>query len=497
MGISFELILATLALAIGSFMNVLDSTIVNVSLSHIAGDFAVAPTQGTWVITSYAVSEAIFLPLIGWLTKRFGIVRQYTVATLLFTGASMLCGISFSFGFLLFARVLQGIVGASMIPLSQTLMLSFYPKEKKAMALGIWSMTVVLAPVLGPVIGGWITDSFSWRWCFYINLPFGIISTYIVHYIFKKKKWVDKTEKLPVDIWGLVFLTIGIASLQIMLDKGNDLDWFSSPVITALGITAAVFLTILVIWEWYQDSPVVNVRLFLNRNFAAGSLSLTVSSIAFFSSVVVIPLWLQNYMGYTALQSGMTTSTLGLSILFIAPVLGSTLNKLDARKVVAAGFILFSITALLTGNYTPDVTSEYIAVSRFLAGIGLGMFFIPLNTITLSEIAPEDLAGASGLYNFTRNMGNSFGTSLAINFWDHRISIHHQDMAAAINTGNSNFLSYIHQSSGSLQMKLAVINQTITEQAALMGVNDIIIGSGIMILFLIPLVFIARKPVVK
>ncbi len=245
MGISFELILATLALAIGSFMNVLDSTIVNVSLTHIAGDFAVAPTQGTWVITSYAVSEAIFLPLIGWLTKRFGIVRQYIAATLLFTLASMLCGISFSFGFLLFARVLQGIVGASMIPLSQTLMLSFYPKDKKAMAMGIWSMTVVIAPVLGPVIGGWITDSFSWRWCFYINLPFGIISTYIVYSIFKKKGHKDKIEKVPIDKWGLTFLALGIAALQIMLDKGNDLDWFSSPFIVVLALMAFIFITYL------------------------------------------------------------------------------------------------------------------------------------------------------------------------------------------------------------------------------------------------------------
>lgn len=497
MGISFELILATLALAIGSFMNVLDSTIVNVSLTHIAGDFAVAPTQGTWVITSYAVSEAIFLPLIGWLTKRFGIVRQYIAATLLFTLASMLCGISFSFGFLLFARVLQGIVGASMIPLSQTLMLSFYPKDKKAMAMGIWSMTVVIAPVLGPVIGGWITDSFSWRWCFYINLPFGIISTYIVYSIFKKKGHKDKIEKVPIDKWGLTFLALGIAALQIMLDKGNDLDWFSSPFIVVLALMAFIFITILVIWEWHQENPVVNVKLFLNRNFAIGAITLTVSSMAFFASVVVIPLWLQNYMGYTALQSGMTTATLGISILFIAPVLGSVLNRLDARKVVVTGFILFSITAILTGNYPSDVTSTYISVSRFLTGIGLGMFFIPLNTITLSNIQPEDMAGASGLYNFTRNIGNSFGTSLAINFWDHRISMHHQDLISAINIGNPNYLSYIHQVEGPIQAKLALINQMITEQSALMGVNDIIIGSALLVLLLTPLIFLAKKSVVK
>ncbi len=218
---------------------------------------------------------------------------------------------------------------------------------------------------------------------------------------------------------------------------------------------------------------------------------------AFFASVVVIPLWLQNYMGYTALQSGMTTATLGISILFIAPVLGSVLNRLDARKVVVTGFILFSITAILTGNYPPDVTSTYISVSRFLTGIGLGMFFIPLNTITLSNIQPEDMAGASGLYNFTRNIGNSFGTSLAINFWDHRISMHHQDLISAINIGNPNYLSYIHQVEGPIQAKLALINQMITEQSALMGVNDIIIGSALLVLLLTPLIFLAKKSVVK
>ncbi len=365
------------------------------------------------------------------------------------------------------------------------------------MAMGIWSMTVVIAPVLGPVIGGWITDSFSWRWCFYINLPFGIISTYIVYSIFKKKGHKDKIEKVPIDKWGLTFLALGIAALQIMLDKGNDLDWFSSPFIVVLALMAFIFITILVIWEWHQENPVVNVKLFLNRNFAIGAITLTVSSMAFFASVVVIPLWLQNYMGYTALQSGMTTATLGISILFIAPVLGSVLNRLDARKVVVTGFILFSITAILTGNYPPDVTSTYISVSRFLTGIGLGMFFIPLNTITLSNIQPEDMAGASGLYNFTRNIGNSFGTSLAINFWDHRISMHHQDLISAINIGNPNYLSYIHQVEGPIQAKLALINQMITEQSALMGVNDIIIGSALLVLLLTPLIFLAKKSVVK
>lgn len=489
---SLEIILATLALATGSFMNVLDSTIVNVSLSHIAGDFAIAPTQGTWVITSYAVAEAIFLPLIGWLTKRFGIVKQYVVATLLFTTASVLCGLSFNFEFLIFARVIQGIVGASMIPLSQTLMLSFYPKEKKGMALGIWSMTVILAPVFGPMIGGWITDTISWRWCFYINIPFGLISTYIVYKIFKNRNYKEKVEKAPIDVFGLICLVIGIGSLQLMLDKGNDLDWFSSPVIILLLILSLVFIILLIIWEWYHDNPIVNIRLFLNRNFTVGSLCLTVGSMAFFSGVVILPLWLQNFMGYTALQSGLTTCTMGLASLFIAPILGNLVSKYDARKFIVFGYIAFAITAFFF-NYTTDVTKEYIAFSRFITGFALGFFFIPLNTITLSDISTEDLAGASGLYNFMRNIGTSFGTSLSTNYWSNQMSLHHEELVSHINMGNPNFLSFINSFPGELGEKLSLINNMITMQSAVMGLNDILILGGIAMLMLIPFIFLARK----
>lgn len=490
--ISVEVIIATLALAIGSFMNVLDSTIVNVSLSHIAGDFAVAPTQGTWVITSYAVAEAIFLPLIGWLTKRFGIVRQYIFATLFFTCASVLCGLSFSFEFLLFARVLQGVVGASMIPLSQTLMLTFYPKEKRSIALGIWSMTIILAPVFGPLIGGWITDSLSWRWCFYINVPFGILSTYIVHAIFKRKGYKDKTVKEPIDFYGLLFLAIGIGSLQIMLDKGNDLNWFSSKVIIVLSIISFVFLVLLVIWEWYQDNPVVNIRLFLNKNFSVGSLCLTLGSMAFFSAVVVIPLWLQNYMGYTALSSGTATCTMGIASLFLAPLLGNLLNKYDARIFTVIGFVAFAISSF-SFSYTPDVTEGYVAFSRFITGIGLAFFFIPLNVITLSDVSPSELAGASGLYNFMRNIGSSFGTSLSINYWTNKITLHHSNLVSAIQPGNPNFNSFISQFPGPIQAKLEVIDNIITLQSAIMGVNDLMLISGVIMLFLIPFVFIAKR----
>ncbi len=251
--------------------------------------------------------------------------------------------------------------------------------------------------------------------------------------------------------------------------------------------SVVIFLTLLVIWEWYHKNPMINVKFFLNRNFTVGALSISIGSAAFFASVVVIPLWLQNYMGYTAFKSGLATSTLGIAIMFVAPVLGTQLNKFDARKVVILGFISFtaacfitgnytpdvtagyiafsiSFTAacFITGNYTPDVTAGYIAFSRFLSGIGLGFFFLPLNTITLSEIPDNDLAGASGVYNFMRNIGNSFGTSLSVNFWNHRMAVHHQDLAAAANTGNPNFIFFIHQTAGSFQEKLVIINEKIS-----------------------------------
>lgn len=488
-----SIIFATIALAIGSFMNVLDMTIVNVSLSHIAGDFAVAPDQGTWVITSYAVAEAIFLPLIGWLTKRLGIIKQYLGATLLFTLASMLCGISPSYNFLLTMRILQGVVGASMIPLSQTLMLQLYPKEKKGIALGIWSMTIVIAPVVGPVLGGWVTDTASWRWCFYINLPFGIISSLIVYYIFKKDIAKEKTVKEPVDIIGFIFLAIGVGSLQLMLDKGNDLDWFSNNTIIGLSISAFVFLVLLVIWEWHHESPVVNVRLFLNRNFCVGSFSLMFSVLAYFSGVVAIPLWLQNYMGYTAFISGKFTCTLGVAILMVAPILGKKIDHLDSRKVAALGFFLLGISTFLTSNYSPQITPTYVGLTRFFNGFGVGIFFIALNTLTLSNISDENLASASGIYNFMRNIGSSLGTSLVIPAWNHTMAFHHTMMASGITTANPNINSAINTSAQSL----ALINQQVVVQSSIMGINDVLIGSGVISLLLIPFLFLAKstKPV--
>jgi DHA2 family multidrug resistance protein len=495
MQIPIALLLATFALSIGSFMNILDSTIVNVSLSHIAGDFGVSASQGTWVITSYAVSEAILLPLTGWLSKRFGSVNLYIWGTLLFTLASILCGLSTSFEFLLFSRILQGVVGACMIPLSQTLLMSIYPPDKKGLAMGIWAMTIVIAPVAGPILGGWITDNWNWRWSFLINIPFGILSSYIVYKIFRVQLKNEVKIKAPMDYMGLIFLAVGVGALQLLLDKGNELDWFSDNYIVTLGIISFIFIGSLIIWEYYAKDPVIDVRLFLNRNFVIGVLVLCIGSTAFFSTVVVFPQWLQNYMGYTAFNSGLATSTTSIFVIFLAPILGAALSKVDPRKIVVFGFAWFFIVSWWGATMNNDVTAGHIALNRLFLGIGLACFFIPLTSITFSNIAPKDMAGAAGISSFMRNMGNSFGTSLVIAYWDRRMATHHEYLAASINPSNPNYESYIN----TLPMQdpttqMAYINNIINGQAAVMGINDIMLLSGLIMLALIPFVMLAKRP---
>lgn len=491
--INLPIILATLALGLGSFMNVLDMTIVNTAVSHIAGDFAIPYSQGTWAITSYAVAEAIMLPLTGWLTSRFGMLRLYIIATLLFTLSSVMCGLAPTFEILLFSRIVQGVVGASMIPLSQSLLISIYPPEKRSMALGIWAMTVVIAPIAGPILGGYLTDVASWRWAFYINVPIGLFSAYMVSRTFKSFEWKDVIKKVPVDAIGLLCLIISVGSLQLMLDKGSELDWFASTSIMLLAGISFVFMVIFLIWESHQQYPIVNLKYLKNRNFVIGVLVLCIGSTAFFSTVVILPIWLQNYLGYTAFESGLTTATTSAFVVLLAPFLGANLHKLDARKVVAFGFLVFFCVSYWGAHMTPDVTQLHIAFVRLFLGIGLACFFIPLNNIMLADLPDEEIPAASGISNFMRNVGNSFGTSLVVSYWEHRQANHHEALVSHVHMGNNAYTDYIANMPGAVEQQLYVINQVINSQAALMGINDIMLGSGIIMLALIPVVFIAKK----
>ncbi len=496
----FKLVAATLALGLGSFMNILDLTIVNVAVPTIAGDFAVTPTQGTWIITSYSVAEAIMLPLAGFLAGRFGEVRSFVAATLLFTLASLLCALSISFPMLLSARVLQGVFGASMIPLSQTLLTTIFPPHQRGLALGIWAMTTVIAPIVGPLSGGWLIDHATWHWIFLINLPVGLLVGISVALLLAGRDVIQPGKREQKMDWaGLSLLIVGIGSLQILLDKGNELDWFSSSAIVTLAVLAAVGLLMFVVWELGEAAPLVDLRLFTQRNFLVGAVCLLLGSIAFFGVVVIIPLWLQVFQGYTALWAGKTVAFGGVLAFVFGPIIGIYINRIDARAITTFGFIVFALVGYWSANFTPDIDYWTVALSRLFMGIGISCFFLPLITISLSGLPPERIAAASGITNLMRNLGASFGTAITTWLWTNQANGFHARLMENIQTYNpqaTDYLNRLHQLGMSDDVAYAYLERMITTQSYTLATDRILIISATLMLSLITLVWWARPPFV-
>ncbi len=489
------LALLTLALSLATFMQVLDTSIANVSIPDIAGDLAVSPDQGTWVITSFAVSNAIALPLSGWLAKRFGEVKLFVVSTLLFTLASMFCGLSTSLPMLIVFRIIQGAVAGPMIPLSQSLLLANYPTEKKGLALALWGMTVVVAPILGPILGGYITDNLSWPWIFYINVPVGLASTYFTWKLLSKRE----TEKvqLPIDKMGLFLLIVGVGSLQLLLDKGNEMDWFGSTFIVILGVLSLVTLTIFIIWELTADHPVVDLSLFSVRNFTVGTTAISLGYMTFFSGVVVYPLWLQTQMGYTATWAGLSAAPIGILSVILSPFVGKYMNRFDLRVLVSFSFIVFAVIAYWASTFNTNASFMELTLPRFFQGIGMAFFFIPLMSIVLSGLPATRIASASGLSNFLRILGGSFGTSLSVAIWDRRDIFHHSQLTENITTMNPLTQAALHVLHGlgfSQSSSLAVIEQQVSKQAYMLAVNDVFIASAWVFGGLMVFVWLAKPP---
>lgn len=485
----------TLALSAATFMNVLDSSIANVSLTAIAGDLGVSPNQGTWVITSFGVATAIAVPLTGWLSQRFGQVRLFTTSILLFVLTSWLCGLAPNMTMLIFFRVLQGLVAGPMIPLSQALLLSSYPKAMAGTAMALWAMTTLIAPVLGPLLGGWITDNMSWPWIFYINIPVGIGAALITWSIFRKRE--SHIRKLPIDAVGLALLVIWVGSLQVMLDKGQELDWFHSGEVIALGVVALVGFIAFVIWELTEEHPVVDLSLFKQRNFWAGVVSVSIGYGLFFGNVVLLPLWLQQYMSYTATQAGMVLAPVGLMALLLSPVVGKTLHKVDPRHYAAFSFAMFTLVLWMRSQFNTQADFGTILVPTLLQGIGMAFFFIPLMTITLSSISYDKIAAASGLSNFVRIIAGSFGTSIATTLWQDRAALHHAQISEYVTPGSqatSTAFASLSSAGLSPEQVLAAVNRLVDQQAYMLAANDIFFASALVFLLLIPLIYQTRRP---
>ena len=490
-----SLALGTLALSLATFMNVLDSSIANVSLPAIAGDLGVSPAQGTWVITSFGVANAISVPLTGWLTQRFGAVRLFMASVLLFVLASWLCGFAPSLEWLIAFRVLQGLVAGPMIPLSQTLLLQSYPPAKAGTALALWAMTTLVAPVTGPLLGGWITDNVSWPWIFYINVPVGLGAALVTWRIYAKRD--TPTRKLPIDTVGLALLVLWVGALQIMLDKGKELEWFESGQIVILGLVALVGFLAFLVWELTAEHPVVELRLFATRNFAVGALALSVGYGLFFGNVVLLPLWLQQYMGYTASAAGMAIAPVGLLAILLSPWVGKNVARVDPRKMATVSFVVFAVVLWMRSRFNTLADFDTIMVPTILQGAALAFFFIPLSAITLSGLSPDRIPSASGLSNFTRITAGAMGTSLVTTLWDDRATMHHAHLTEHVtrtDPGAMDAFTTLMDSGLSFEQAALQITRLIDQQAFTRAANDVFLASAVLFVALIPLVWLARRP---
>lgn len=488
-----QLVMGTLVLSLATFMNVLDSSIANVSIPAIAGDFGVSPNQGTWVITSFAVSNAISVPLTGWLTQRFGMVRLFTLSIALFVLASLLCGLAPNLGMLILFRVIQGLVAGPMIPLSQALLLQSYPKSKAGMALAMWSMTTLVAPVMGPLLGGWITDNMSWPWIFYINVPVGLFAAAITWNIYRQRD--TPIRKLPIDSIGLASLVIWVGALQIMLDKGKELDWFASPEIVMLGLVALIGFVFFLIWELNEAHPVVDLQLFTRRNFWVGTLALSLGYGTFFGNVVLLPLWLQQYMGYTATWAGIIMAPVGLLAIVLSPLVGKTTQKVDPRLYATIAFVTFALVLWLRSRFNTSADVTTLMIPTIVQGISMAFFFIPLVTLTLSGLKPEHIPAASGLSNFARITAGAFGTSITTTLWENRAALHHAQLAESISAGSQPTAQALNQLSAlglSREQSLAYLNRLLDQQAFMLSANDIFAASAALFIGLIAIVWLAR-----
>ena len=481
---------AAVVLAAANFIAILDMTIANVSVPNIAGGLAATSSQGTWVITSYAVAEAITVPLTGWLAARFGAVRVFVWAMALFGVFSALCGMANSLGFLVVARIFQGLSGGPLMALSQTLLLRIFPKEQAA-AVGLGAVTTLVAPVLGPILGGWICDGYSWPWIFYINLPVALACAIFARHLLKRYEL--PVERTPIDRVGLILLIVWVGALQFMLDEGKDLDWFASAKIVTLAIFAAIGFAAFLIWELTEEHPIVDLSVFRHHGFSASALTIGLGFAAFFGVNVLTPLWLQTYMGYTAAAAGQATAWTGVSAVLVAPLAAGLSARIDPRKLVFGGLVWIGIVTLWRTDATTDMTYWQISLPLLTMGLGLPFFVLPLTGLALASVEEEETASAAGLMNFLRTLFGAFATSLVNTAWEDRATVNHAELVGLVDSDHG--LARVLESSGmSVDSVNATMDRVLTSQSVMLATNEIMWMVGIAFFVAAFAIWLAPKP---
>ncbi len=481
---------AGLLLSLANFIVLLDTTIANVSVPNIAGGLGVSANEGTWVITSYAVAEAITVPLTGWLSQRFGSVRVFVTAMALFGVFSALCGLAPSLNVLVVFRVLQGLSGGPMIPLSQTLLLRTFPKAQASQAMGLWAMTTVVAPIAGPILGGVICDNYSWPWIFYINMPVALISAFLAWRILGK--FEDKRVKLPIDAIGLGLMIVWIAALQIMLDKGEDDDWFNSPFIIFLMVIVVIGFSAFLIWELTEKNPIINLRVFSSRSYTIALLVLCLCFGAYFASVVIQPLWLQTNLGYTATWAGYAVAPAGLLAIVMSPVVAKLMGKVDSRLLIFIGVTGLAATMAMRAGFASDISFGQIVLPQLLQGLFVPFFFVPLFSLALATLKPHDLAGGAGLMSFARTMAGAFATSLSTTIWSNSARSGRVQLLNQIDTGHA--VQRLMRTGLSHNQALGSFEAMVQGQAVMLATDKLFLGLSVVMVVAAFSIWFTAKP---
>ena len=490
--------LGTLVLSLATFMNVLDASIANVSLPSIAGDLGASVHQGTRVITGFGIATAISVPLTGWLTRRFGQVRLFVASVLLFVLTSWMCGQAQSLEWLIAFRILQGLVAGPMMPLSQTLLMGSHPPERAGTALSIWSMTVLLAPIVGPLLGGWITDNVHWPWIFYINIPIGLACAALTWLIYRKRE--SPRQRMPIDSFGVVLIVVWVGALQMMLDTGKENDWFESAEIVTLGLVSLVGFAVFVLWELTDEHPIVDLRLFANRNFTFGVIALAGGFALFSGNVVLLPLWLQQSMGYTATWAALVMAPVGVVAIMVSPFAGRAIDAGRSRTIAVIAFFAFAWSFWLRSEFSTQ--SDYITIMgpMLLQGVGGALFMTSMTAISFRDVLPSQMPLATGLNNFVRIAAGAFGTSIASTVWDSRTRLHRahlvEDASRAGWSLDSPFYDPLRAAGANLEQVRAQLERLIEQQAQTLAANDVFLVSSMLYLTLILPVVLAR-PVLR
>ncbi len=488
-----------LTVMLPTLIEIIDTSIVNVSLDHIRGSLSAGIDEATWAITAYLVSNAIVIPMAGWLSRLMG-RKTYLIASItVFTLSSFLCGSAWSLQSLIVFRIIQGIGGGGLVPLSQSILLETFPREKHGMAMAIFGMGAMLGPIVGPLLGGWITDNWSWRWIFYINLPIGILSIVLNIFIIQDPPYM-KRMKMKIDYWGLAFLAIGLGSLQFVLDKGESEDWFSSDLIIAFAIVSAVSLILLLINEIFSDQPIVDLRLFKDRTFTSGTAVMFFVFLNLFGSIVLLPIFLQMLMGYTSYYAGLVLGPGGIATLFAMPIAGKLVHKTNPKRILAVGITICALTTYLMSRFNLQTDFWTFVWPRVTLGIGMGFTFIPLTMMTLSHIPKERMTEATSLYNLLRNMGGSVGIAMTTTILAQRAQLHQTRLVEHLTPFDPAYaairdkLSSLFASKGMAAASPdGLIYRELVRQSTALAFNDAFLTISIMTICLLPLVFLMQR----